>query len=98
MPAVNCRGNVYYKSFLPKHITTTETEFDVYTFHVITIEDAASVIDQGFSPFFFFLSGFSFTDIDDSQDSRGREGTILYSTLPLPPTHEHSGIYLQLCM
>ena len=47
---------------------------------------------------FFFLSGFSFTDTDNSQDSRGREGTIFYSTLPLPPPHEHSDIYLQLCM
>ena len=28
----------------------------------------------------------------------GREGTIFYSTLPLPPAHEHSDIYLQLCM
>ena len=42
----------------------------------------------------YFLSGFSFTDTDDSQDSRGREGTIL----PLPPAHVHSDIYLQLCM
>ena len=48
--------------------------------------------------FFFFLSGFSFSDTDDSQESRGREGTIFYSTLPLPPAHEHSDIYLQLCM
>ena len=46
--------------------------------------------------FLFFLSGFSFTDTDDSQDSRGREGTIYYSTPPLPP--EHGDIYLQLCM
>ena len=38
---------------------------------------------------FFFLSGFSFTDTDDSQDSSGREGAIFYSTLPLPPAHEH---------
>ena len=38
---------------------------------------------------FFFLSGFSFTDTDDSQDSRGRKGTIFYSSLPLPPAHEH---------
>ena len=45
-----------------------------------------------------FLSGFSFTDTDDSQDSRGREATIFYSTLPLPPAHEHSDTYLQLCM
>ena len=48
--------------------------------------------------FFFFLSGFSITDTDDSQNSRGREGTIFYSTVPLPPAHEHSDIYLQLCM
>ena len=47
---------------------------------------------------FFFLSGFSFTDTDDSQDSRGREGTIFYSTLPLPPAHEDWDIYLQLCV
>ena len=48
--------------------------------------------------YYFFLSGFSSTDTDDSQDSRGREGTIFYSTLPLPPAHEHWDIYLQLCM
>ena len=30
------------------------------------------------SYWFFFLSGFSFTDTDNSQDSRGREGTILF--------------------
>ena len=46
----------------------------------------------------FFLSGFSFTDTDDSKDSRGREGTIFYSTLPLPPAQENSDIYLQLWM
>ena len=43
---------------------------------------------------FFFLSGFSFTDTDDSQESREREWTIFYSTLPLPPAHK----LLQLCM
>ena len=47
---------------------------------------------------FFFLSGFSFTDTSDSQDSRAREDAIFYSSLPLPPTDEHSDIYLQLCM
>ena len=53
---------------------------------------------ENFFFFLFFLSGFSFTDTDDSQDSRGRKGTIFYFTLPLPPAHEHSDIYLQLCM
>ena len=47
---------------------------------------------------FYFSIRVFFTDTDDSQDSRGREGTIFYSTLPLPPAHEHSDIYLQLCM
>ena len=47
---------------------------------------------------FFFLSGFSFTGTDNSQDSSRREGTIFYSTLPVPLAHEHSDIYLQLCM
>ena len=51
-----------------------------------------------YNSLFFFLSGFSFTGTDDSQDSRGREGTIFYSTLPLPPAQEHSDIYLKLCM
>ena len=46
----------------------------------------------------FFPSEFSFTDTDNLQGSRGREGTIFYSTLPLPSAHEHSDIYLQLCM
>ena len=45
----------------------------------------------------FFLSGFSFTDTDNSHDSRGREETIFYSTPPYPPAREHSDIYLQLC-
>ena len=33
----------------------------------------------------FFYQDFSFTKTDDSQDSRWMEGTIFYSTLPLPP-------------
>ena len=48
--------------------------------------------------FFFFLLGFSFTEIDDLQDRRGRERTFVYSTLPLPPAHVNSDIYLQLCI
>ena len=46
---------------------------------------------------FFFLSGFSLTEIGNSQDSRGREGTIFHPTPPLPPAHKHSDIYLQPC-
>ena len=50
------------------------------------------------SLFAFFSIRVFFTDTDDSQNSREREGTIFYSTLPLPPVHEHWDIYLQLCM
>ena len=47
---------------------------------------------------FFFLLVLSFTDTNDSGDSRVRERTISYSTLPLPLAYKHSDIYLQLCM
>ena len=43
---------------------------------------------------FLFPSGVSFTDTGDSQDARGREKTIFYSTLLLPPGDKDLGIYL----
>ena len=49
------------------------------------------------SYFFLFIRVF-FTNTYDSQDSRGRERTIFFSTLPLPPAYEQWDIYLQLCM
>ena len=48
--------------------------------------------------FVFFLSGFSFTDTGDSQDSSGTEGTIFFPTLSPPPAHEYLNIYLKLYM
>ena len=57
------------------------------------------LVSSGFRCFLFFISvRVFFTDTDDSQDSKGREGAIFYSTLPLAPAHEHWHIYLQLCM
>ena len=51
------------------------------------------------APFWdFFSIRVFFTDTNNSQDSKGREGTIFCSTLPLLPAHEHWDIYLQLCM
>ena len=44
--------------------------------------------------YLFFSIKVFFTDTDDSQDSRGREGTIFYSILPLPPAQEHLDIFL----
>ena len=44
----------------------------------------------------FFLSGFAFTDTDDSLESRVREGIMFYFSLPLPPDLKHSDIYFQI--
>ena len=38
------------------------------------------------------------TDTNDPQDSRGKDETIFFSTLLLPPAHKHPDIHLQLCM
>ena len=46
---------------------------------------------------FSLLSGFTFTNTDDSQDSRGREETIFPHSSTSTPAHVHSDIYLQLC-
>ena len=49
--------------------------------------------------FFFFYLGFLSRTLTTHRTAReGRGETIFYSTLPLPPAHEHSDIYLQLCM
>ena len=45
----------------------------------------------------FFLSGFSSADTEDSQDSRGREGTTFYSTLPLYQFHPLTNIETFIC-
>ena len=46
------------------------------------------VKDFSFIYIYIFSIRVFFTDTYDSQDSRKREGAI-YSTLPLPPAHEH---------
>ena len=48
-----------------------------------------------FQQTFFFLSGFSFTDTDDPQDIRIREGTIFN---PLYHFHPLTGIETCICM
>ena len=47
---------------------------------------------------FFYSIRVFFTDTDDSQDRRGREGTIFYCTLSFPSANKHWDIYLQRCM
>ena len=48
--------------------------------------------------FFSFYQNFLSQILTRHSRKREREGTILYSTLPLPPAHEQSDIYLQLSM
>ena len=44
----------------------------------------------------FFLSGFSFTNSDNSQDKRRKKGGHPYSSLSISLAQEHSDVYLQL--
>ena len=62
------------------------------------VSNMLEVLEETKNLSFFFLSGFSSQTQYYSQDSRGRQRTIFYSTLPLPPAHEHWDTYLQLCM
>ena len=62
----------------------------------ICMSTLSIVVLRGAYIIFFFSIGFSLKNTDNSQDIRGRERTIFYSTLPLPPNHEYSGIYWQL--
>ena len=54
------------------------------------IETCGTPDNNGFSSdnSFFFLSGFSFPNIHDSQDSRRRGGYLFTSSLPLPPVSQ----------
>ena len=94
------RKNYLTDSFLTFLYDKILNGFDegLMTGMILTNLQKASLFFFFFFFFFFFLSGFSFTDTDGSQDNRGREGTFFYFTLPVPPAHEYSDIYLQLCM
>ena len=84
-----------YASFLGFHFPHDSYFSLVTTFYLTIIENRSKTSSTLLSYYgFFLLSGFSFTGTDNSQGCRGREGTIFYSTLPLPPAHEHSDIYL----
>ena len=74
----------------------SQTVLILSSFNSVAIKSKTAFSTFAF-PSFFSIRVF-FTDTDDSQGSRGREGTIFYFTLPLPPVHEHWDIYLQPCM
>ena len=46
--------------------------------------------------FFFFLSGFSFTHTDNSQDIRGRQGTILFHSTTSTPSRTFRHLFATL--
>ena len=46
----------------------------------------------------FFHQGFLSGKLTTHRAAGKRRGPFFYSTLPLSPAHEHSDIYLQLCM
>ena len=65
------------------------------TYHYPALEP--KTVETGslnFIIFFFFLSGFSFTDTDNSQDSKGREGP---SFIPLYHFHPLTNIETFIC-
>ena len=76
----------------------TGTEFfwrDLKTFYKFSSQNYICLhLLRGRINRFFFLSGFSFTDTDDSQNSRGSERTIFYSTLPLPFRHFFATLHM----
>ena len=82
------------KRFLFYKLFTTNPQEESYLpnwlsiFHML-VEEILSP-----TPFFFFYQGFSFTDTDDSQDSRGREGT---SFIPLYHFHPLTNIQIFIC-
>ena len=69
------------------HLTHT-----IFVVVVVVVAVAVAVVVRSF----FFLSGFSSQTLTIHRTAG--EGTIFYSTLPLPPAHEHWDIYLKLCM
>ena len=73
------------------------TKIDAFATSMITVVEiltnaklirVALQLESVITFFFFFLSGFSFTNIHDSRDSRGRGRVSFNSSLPLPPASQ----------
>ena len=65
-----------------------------------TLKDIKEVLltlkNTNVSFFFFFYQGFLSQTLTTHRTAGEGRGPS-FSTLPLPPAHEHSDIYLQLC-
>ena len=96
--AIFLKEQVTYLETLLKH-SIVEKTYTISTSHFYLDEKSTFVVVIKVTCFFCFFVvvvvvvvlpiRVFFTETDDSQDSRGKEGTIFYSTLPLPPAHEH---------
>ena len=95
-PVCTRMSSVCHSCVLVCHLYVTRIAHMSFTSHSYVLI-CYPYLTHMYSYVFFSIRVF-FTDTDDSQFSRGSEGTIFYSTLPLPPAHEHWDIYLQLCM
>ena len=75
------------------HIRTEYREIRVY----LRIQSECGKIRTRKNSVFFFYQGFLSRTLTIYRIAEEGRGTIFYSTLPLPPAHEHSDIHLQLC-
>ena len=104
--AIFLKEQVTYLETVLKH-SIVEKTYTISTSHFYLDEKSTFVVVIKVTCFFCFFVvvvvvvvvlpiRVFFTETDDSQDSRGKEGTIFYSTLPLPPADEHWDIYLHV--
>ena len=90
------RMNIYLRKIYSFFYKNIFFKWDVYFLHYSIVFQVFNIKLFFHIKTVFFSIRVFFTDTDDSQGSRRREGTIFYSTLVLPPTHEHWDIYFQL--
>ena len=90
LPLVSCESWIFVKKKKNRYKKNIQ-----YTAISIAMEEVYSAANRNnsFSFLFFFLSGFSFTNIHDSQDSKGKgEGICLNPLYLLHRLHRHLDI------
>ena len=87
-------GNSFMQSSTLKHLLVLISSIGLRLFKGFEedVQDGAHWPSLTFCLFFFSIRVFF-----QGHWQIKREGTVFYSTLPLPSAHEHSDIYLQLC-
>ena len=98
----NCK--IFYKEFITYKIGVIHISISIYIViitrktcslpaTVYIIPKFSTKLTKQTKRLFYFFFYQSLLSHEYSQNSRGREGAIFYSTVPLPPAHEQSGIY-----